>query len=240
MGIQPQAGTDIAPGQRYGAVKDFPFPAGDDTMKSVLTGCPFGTFVPKAGADGEKLTGGLFVGIFDKLKGKKQKPEYQTAAFQSLGDIYPNLAKVLVETIPCEWNNIYYLGEVEREKKSWSSAFYFVDKDGHIVDGMDIPSLYNVSKEVFSNQLNKMNELLLAIYKCFESTGQQLWEQVRFSIDSAGKFQVDSRYDIMNADDGGQILREIIWAYETFKYKPKEGTYCRRLLDKWLSQQQQK
>ena len=24
--------------------------------------------------------------------------------------------------------------------------------------------------------------------------------------------------------------RHIFWAYETFQYKPKEGTYCRRLL----------
>lgn len=180
------------------------------------------------------------MGFFDKLKNRKQMPEYQTATSQALSRIYQDLANVLAATIPCQWSNIYYLGEVENGKKSWSSAFYFADKDGRIIDGMDIPSIYKVSKEIFSNQLQKMNELLLAIYKCFESTGQQLWEQVRFSIDNAGKFQVDFRYDIMNADDGGQVLREIIWAYETFKYKPKEGTYSRRLLDKWLNQQQQK
>ena len=180
------------------------------------------------------------MGIFHTLKGRKQKPEYQTASSQELSKIYQDLARVLAATIPCQWSNIYYLGEIENGKKSWSSAFYFADQDGRIIDGMDIPSICNVSKEIFSNQLQKMNALLFAIYQCFERTGQQLWEQVRFSVDNTGKFQVDFRYDIMNADDGGQVLREIIWAYETFMYTPKEGTYCRRLLDKWLNQQQQK
>ena len=180
------------------------------------------------------------MGFFDKLKNRKQMPKYQTATSQALSRIYQDLANVLAATIPCQWSNIYYLGEIENGKKSWSSAFYFADKDGRIIDGTEIPLIYNVSKEIFSNQLQKMNELLLAIYECFERTGQQLWEQVNFSIDSAGKLHVDFRYDIMNDDDGGQVLREIIWAYETFKYKPKEGTYSRKLLDKWLNQHQQK
>jgi len=37
-------------GQGYGAVKDFPFPAGDGTMESALTGCaPTGILCPKDG-----------------------------------------------------------------------------------------------------------------------------------------------------------------------------------------------
>ena len=47
----PPAGADAgqALGQGYGAVRDFPFPAGDGTMKSVLTAASAGIKYPKAG-----------------------------------------------------------------------------------------------------------------------------------------------------------------------------------------------
>ena len=36
----PPAGADTAPGQGYGAVRDFPFPAASGKMKSVLRAAP--------------------------------------------------------------------------------------------------------------------------------------------------------------------------------------------------------
>lgn len=38
----------------------------------------------------------------------------------------------------------------------------------------------------------------------------------------------------MNKNDGGQFAREVIWAYKAFGFMPEEGTYARRVLDKYL------
>ena len=39
-----------------------------------------------------------------------------------LAKLYNKLADQIAEMIPAEWDDTYYLGEVEKEKKSWSSV----------------------------------------------------------------------------------------------------------------------
>lgn len=39
----------------------------------------------------------------------------------------------------------------------------------------------------------------------------------------------------MNENDGGQIARETIWAYDTFGYIPEDGTYAKKILDGYLN-----
>jgi len=56
------------------------------------------------------------------------------------------------------------------------------------------------------------------------NNGQVPWEQLSFSADQSGKFKVNYLYDVMNEKDGGQLVRELIWARDTFGYEPKEGS----------------
>ena len=37
-----------------------------------------------------------------------------------LANLYEELGKIIISMIPCEWQDIYYLGEVEKDKASWS------------------------------------------------------------------------------------------------------------------------
>lgn len=118
--------------------------------------------------------------------------------------------------IPTSWDELYYLGEVEEGKASWSSAFYYVESNTNtIVDGNDIPTKYNVSQQIYEELLSDLSGLLLKLYKCFEDNEQTLWEQVSLTVSSSGKFNVDFFYEVINEDDGGQLQREIVWAYET-------------------------
>lgn len=40
---------------------------------------------------------------------------------------------------------------------------------------------------------------------------------------------------IINGDDG-QVKRQTVWAYETFQFMPKEGSYSRKILNKYISE----
>lgn len=53
-----------------------------------------------------------------------------------------------------------------------------------------------------------------------------------FSVDQSGKFKVNYLYDVMNKKDGGQLVRELIWARDTFGYVPKEGTPAKEVLNR--------
>lgn len=152
-----------------------------------------------------------------------------------LAKLYQEIAQKINTMIPISWEEFYYLGEVEEGRASWSSAFYFVESNTKIiVDGNEIPTKYNVSQQIYDELLAELSSLLLELYKCFEGNEQALWEQVSLTVSSSGKFNVDFFYEVMNKDDGGQLEREIVWAYETFGFLPEKGSYSRKVLDKYL------
>ncbi len=125
--------------------------------------------------------------------------------------------------LPEQWNKIYYLGEVGNNKSSWSSVFYFESiEDNEIVKSHNIQEKYDVSEEIYENLLNEVNKLLLELYECFQKYGQELWNQVSLTLDNTGKFNINYLYNIINDDDGGQVKRELVWAYKTFEYMPKK------------------
>lgn len=156
---------------------------------------------------------------------------------KQLAEIYNKLASKIASMIPVEWKKFYYLGEVENDKLSWSSVFYFEEAvKGEVVKSHSIPEKYNVSNEIYEELLNEVNELLLELYECFQNNEQALWNQVSLSVDNTGDFDINYLYDVINEDDGGQVKREIVWAYETFQFMPKEGSYTRKILDKYISE----
>ncbi|MGX7417239.1 immunity protein YezG family protein [Carnobacterium gallinarum] len=154
-----------------------------------------------------------------------------------LGELYSELAQKIISMIPINWDRIYYLGEVEKEQLSWSSVFYFEETDSKIfVKSHNIPEKYSVSQQIYDELLVELNSLLLKIYRCFEENDQPVWDQLDFSLTSNGKFNVNFLYDKISENDSGQAKREIIWAYNSFGFKPKEGTFTRKLLNSYLNE----
>ena len=80
-----------------------------------------------------------------------------------------------------------------------------------------------------------MNKTLLEIYDHFIKDDQEPWEQLSLYLNKDGKFKIEFFYDVMNENDGGQIARETIWAYDTFGYIPEDGTYAKKILDGYLN-----
>lgn len=155
---------------------------------------------------------------------------------QELDILYNELAQKIVSMIPVDWSNIYYLGEVENNQMSWSSVFYFKETSSNkFIKSHSIPETYKVSEQIYDELLAKLNSTLLSVYRCFGENNQPLWDQLTLSLNSDGKFNIDFLYDKIKDYDNGQVGREIIWAYDTFGFKPKEGTYTRKLLDSYLN-----
>lgn len=154
---------------------------------------------------------------------------------RKLGVIYNKIANKISSIIPTDWNEVYYLGEVEKYKKSWSSVFYFTPLgENSFIKSHDIPKKYNVSKDIYMDLLKELDMLLLELYDVFAENEQTLWEQLKFNLNNMGKFKVDFAYDVFNENDGGQVKREIVWAYETFGFEPNGGTYSWKVFHKYL------
>lgn len=164
-------------------------------------------------------------------------PERHSAGEPKLAELYNKLANQLIEMIPEKWEAVHYLGEVGKGKSSSSSVFYFRPSGrGEYIKSNQIPQVYPVPKSVYMKQWVQLNHILLEIYDCFAANEQALWEQISFSLDKTGKFHVDFLYDVMHDTDGGQLIRELMWAKNTFGYEPKEGSVQKKVLDNYRSQ----
>lgn len=81
----------------------------------------------------------------------------------------------------------------------------------------------------------ELNKIMLEVLDCFEAHGQAPWEQMSLSVERSGKFKINYNYDVMTDQDGGQLVRELMWARNTFGYEPEEGGPERKVLDRYLS-----
>lgn len=114
---------------------------------------------------------------------------------EKLDELYTELVNIISEMIPTNWEKIYYLGEVEKDKLSWNSIFYFINESGEIVRSLDIPDKYNISEEEYFELEEEYQMIMLEIYDCFCSNNQELWNQISFSLNSEGEFEVKFNYD---------------------------------------------
>ncbi len=145
------------------------------------------------------------------------------------------LADKIDAMIPVEWEKLYYLGEVGQNKSSWSSVFYFVDAVTlDTVRFSDIPTVYQVSEQIYKGLLREVNMTLIQLYDAFIAAGQPRWNQAKLYIESSGKFSIDFSYEDADRQDWGPAKTEAVWAYETFGKMPAEGSFAKGLLDEYL------
>ena len=179
------------------------------------------------------------MGYFDKFKKKKiESANEKSVEVQAddqfeltLGNLYGELANVIISAIPEDWEEFHYLGEVAKEKISWSSVF-FVKNIGsnEYVKCFDLKS--------FGDQCsNEMDAVLFKIYDCFIQNHQKPWEQLCLSVKNAGDFIVNFKYDVMEKSEYGQVEREVIWAYETFGGKTQNSPFLISILEQYLKKQ---
>lgn len=155
---------------------------------------------------------------------------------EQLAALYPKLAKKIAAMIPVRWDVFHYLGEVEQDRRSYSSVFYFKDAaQGKFIQSNEIPKLYQVPKSAYLTRWMQLNDILLEAYDCFVENGKKPWEQMSLTVDSTGKFQLNYRYDVMHPKDGGQLVRELLWTRDTFGYVPDAGSQA--VLDRYFAEQ---
>lgn len=180
--------------------------------------------------------GKIGMGLFDKIKKEKIQSENEKSVESQVNDqferilsnLYSELANVIISSIPEDWEEFHYLGEVEEEKRSWSSVF-FVKSTGsdEYIKCFDLKS--------FGDQCsNEMDAVLFKIYDCFIQNHQKPWEQLCLSVKNTGDFKINFNYDVLAKAEYGQVEREVIWAYETFGGRPQNSPFLTSILEQYL------
>lgn len=177
--------------------------------------------------------------IYNVRRRKSSLHEKGETMEEKLAVLYNKMASAIISLIPVEWEEIYYLGEVEEGKKSWSSVFFFKDLETQkYIKSHDITEIYPGFNMNYGLELNKIDNVLLEIYDCFLENHQPVWEQLKFNLKNTGDFKINFSYDVMKKSEYGQVEREIIWAYESFGMIPQNSPFLKSILDNYLKKNQ--
>lgn len=155
-----------------------------------------------------------------------------------LAELYDKLAEQIVETIPVEWDKIYFLGDVDKNLHMSANFFFYDTEKERMIASGNIPSEYDVSEEVYDELMDEIANTVLEIYDCFIQNNQEPWDFLSLFLDEEGKFKVEYLYDIKHDNDGGSYVRLLVWAHNTFGFVPEEGSYGKDLLDAYFAYQE--
>lgn len=154
---------------------------------------------------------------------------------KQLNELYYKIAYKVSDMIPVEWDKVYLLGSVSKKQSGYGATFYFVDSyTKEIVRGYDIPQKYDFPENIWRNLWYELAGIIFELNNCFIENGQESWYEVEFTLDSNGKFDIDFHYDV-DMKILGLLDREVIWAYDKFKYKI-DNPYYNRILRKYFGE----
>ncbi|WP_288144066.1 TIGR01741 family protein [Bacillus subtilis] len=140
---------------------------------------------------------------------------------KKMQDLYQLISQKLNDIIPCEWTKIYLYAEVLDD--STMVLFHFrTPGNNQIIYSQDIPSHYNVSKDIFKTLLRKLRELFEELRTEHRNNNDDVWTNLTLTLDSSGKFQLDYNYDDILASEFDGYERIAIWEYKNLGILPED------------------
>ncbi|WP_262982693.1 TIGR01741 family protein [Bacillus velezensis] len=140
---------------------------------------------------------------------------------RKMPDLYQLISQNLNDIIPCEWTKIYLYAEVLDD--STMVLFHFrTPENNQIIYSQDIPSHYNVSKDIFKTLLRELRELFEELKTEHRNNNDDVWTNLTLTLDSSGEFQLDYNYDDILTSELDGYERIAIWEYKNLGILPED------------------
>ncbi|MDI6685537.1 TIGR01741 family protein [Bacillus subtilis] len=140
---------------------------------------------------------------------------------KKMQDLYQLISQKLNDIIPCEWTKIYLYTEVLDD--STMVLFHFRTlENNQIIYSQDIPSHYNVSKDIFKTLLRELRELFEELRTEHRNNNDDVWTNLTLTLDRSGEFQLDYNYDDILASELDGYERIAIWEYKNLGILPED------------------
>lgn len=140
---------------------------------------------------------------------------------KKIQDLYQLISQKLNDIIPCEWTKIYLYTEVLDD--STMVLFHFrTPENNQIIYSQDIPSHYNVSKDIFKTLLRELRELFEELKTEHRNNNDDVWTNLTLTLDRSGELQLDYNYDDILASELDGYERIAIWEYKNLGILPED------------------
>lgn len=150
--------------------------------------------------------------------------------------IYSQIADKLDEIIPEEWTKIYAYAEIIEDAKE--AYFFYCPKDKkEFVYSHFIPQMTNMSQHDYFKFLEQLLDCFKELQDEFRKSGQDVWTNLTFIIESTGKFKID--YDYTDLSEASDYKRQIIWNYKYLGLEPEDED-DKEILKEYLNTKERK
>ncbi|MDN4184742.1 TIGR01741 family protein [Bacillus subtilis] len=140
---------------------------------------------------------------------------------KKMQDLYQLISQKLNDIIPCEWTKIYLYAEVLDD--STMVLFHFrTPENNQIIYSQDLPSHYNVRKDIFKTLLRELRELFEELRTEHRNNNNDVWTNLTLTLDRSGKFQLDYNSDDILASELDGYERIAIWEYKNLGILPED------------------
>lgn len=153
-----------------------------------------------------------------------------------IGRKYQQIAQLVNDMIPEEWERVYIYGEMEKD--GGTNFFYYDPKKGkEPVYSLDIPDLFEINEDEYEERDDQLYSALEDLWNEFKDSEQEPWSTFIMTFDTSGKFDVKHGYEDLS--ESGPFQRLLAFKYKYLGIVPTDD-YAKKVLDEYLKKKENK
>ncbi|WP_419893141.1 immunity protein YezG family protein [Oceanobacillus kimchii] len=112
---------------------------------------------------------------------------------KNMEEIYQEVADILVNMVPEEWNRILLYAEI---REGYRKVFFYYYTNNNPIYSLDIPDLFQIDEDSFESLEDDLYNCFSALWNEFKSQDvQEPWTSLTFILDNSGKMNIDYGYE---------------------------------------------
>ena len=108
--------------------------------------------------------------------------------------IYQQIANILVNIVPEEWEKILLYAEF-REGYKKVFFYYYTQSRKKPVYGLDIAEIFNISEDDFDELETELYYCFTRLWEEFREQEQEQWTNLTFMLEHTGKMKINYGYE---------------------------------------------
>lgn len=122
------------------------------------------------------------------------KKEWQEEFLEKQNELIRAIAQQVSNTIPDTWEKFYFHADINDDFSGGIYFFFNTKESTDYIYSEDIPEIYNVDEEEYSNERRKLYRLSKSLKQLFIENNQEPWQAITIIVDEKRSLKMDYDY----------------------------------------------
>ena len=122
------------------------------------------------------------------------KKEWQEEFLEKQNELIKAIAQQVSNTIPDTWEKFYFHADINVDFSGGVYFFFNTKEDVNYIYCEDIPKIYNIDEEEYSNERRKLYRLSKSLKQLFIENNQEPWQTITIIVDEKRSLKMDYDY----------------------------------------------